>query len=78
MLRLLRLTLLWLNVYPHTVATYMPAASERLRVIEMDALKATPDNTANRSEHPLTLVANLPYNVATQLFLLYLSGLYQY
>ena len=54
---------------PYTVATYMPAASERLRVIEMDALKATPDNTAIDLSTPLTLVANLPYNVATPIIL---------
>lgn len=54
---------------PHTVATYMPAASERLRVIEMDALKATPDNTTIDLSTPLTLVANLPYNVATPIIL---------
>ncbi|WP_418969327.1 16S rRNA (adenine(1518)-N(6)/adenine(1519)-N(6))-dimethyltransferase RsmA [Alloscardovia omnicolens] len=54
---------------PHTVAQYMPDAVERLRVVEMDALKATPENIGITSEKPLTLVANLPYNVATPIIL---------
>ncbi len=54
---------------PHTIAEYMPDASQRLRVVEMDALKATPDNTGLNSDTALTLVANLPYNVATPIIL---------
>ncbi|TCD54279.1 16S rRNA (adenine(1518)-N(6)/adenine(1519)-N(6))-dimethyltransferase RsmA [Alloscardovia theropitheci] len=54
---------------PHTIAQYMPDAVNRFRVIEMDALKATPENTDLSSDETLTLVANLPYNVATPIIL---------
>lgn len=54
---------------PHTIKQYMPEALERFRVIEMDALKATEKNTGISTDQPLTLVANLPYNVATPIIL---------
>ncbi|MFD0704520.1 16S rRNA (adenine(1518)-N(6)/adenine(1519)-N(6))-dimethyltransferase RsmA [Alloscardovia venturai] len=54
---------------PHTVQQYMPSVANHLRVVEMDALKATPDNTGITTDCPLTLVANLPYNVATPIIL---------
>ncbi|OTA26838.1 16S rRNA (adenine(1518)-N(6)/adenine(1519)-N(6))-dimethyltransferase [Alloscardovia macacae] len=54
---------------PQTVGQFMPDAADRLRVIEMDALKATPENTGITTDESLTLVANLPYNVATPIIL---------
>lgn len=52
---------------PRTVAEFMPAAAERLTVITSDALALTPDMLAG--DDRLTLVANLPYNVATPIIL---------
>ena len=53
---------------PRTVAEFMPAAAERLTVITSDALALTPDMLATGDDR-LTLVANLPYNVATPIIL---------
>ena len=53
---------------PRTVAEFMPAAAERLTVITSDALVLTPDMLATGDDR-LTLVANLPYNVATPIIL---------
>ncbi|WP_018142887.1 16S rRNA (adenine(1518)-N(6)/adenine(1519)-N(6))-dimethyltransferase RsmA [Alloscardovia criceti] len=63
------------QLLPQTVAQYMPQAGNRLRVVEMDALKATPENTGITQDKPLTLVANLPYNVATPIILTLLERL---
>lgn len=55
---------------PGTVDEYMPQASARFRVINQDALKLTPDMVPNLAQSPsFTLVANLPYNVATPIVL---------
>lgn len=53
---------------PRTVAEFMPAATDRLTVITSDALALTPD-TLPHADEPFTLVANLPYNVATPIVL---------
>lgn len=55
---------------PRTIGEYMPNALDRFRVVNMDALAVTPENLTdfNDDEH-LTLVANLPYNVATPILL---------
>lgn len=59
---------------PRTVAEFMPAAADRLAVINADALTVTPAMLAGRDMHfdpdaRTTLVANLPYNVATPIVL---------
>lgn len=55
---------------PGTVATFMPDASNRLHVINHDALTVTPDDVPElRDANHITLVANLPYNVATPIIL---------
>lgn len=55
---------------PKTVAERMPNAAERFRVINKDALKVTPDDTPQlASAESFTLVANLPYNVATPIII---------
>lgn len=55
---------------PQTIAERMPQASQRLRVINQDALKLTPERTPDLSTAPaFTLVANLPYNVATPIII---------
>lgn len=53
---------------PRTVAEFMPSATNRLTVITSDALALTPD-TLPHADEPFTLVANLPYNVATPIVL---------
>ena len=53
---------------PKTVAEFMPQASDRLTVITSDALALTPDMLP-RLDGRFTLVANLPYNVATPIVL---------
>ena len=53
---------------PTTVAECMPQASDRLTVITSDALALTPDMLP-RMDGRFTLVANLPYNVATPIVL---------
>lgn len=53
---------------PTTVAEFMPQAADRLTVITSDALALTPDMLP-RMDGRFTLVANLPYNVATPIVL---------
>ena len=51
---------------PGTVAEFMPEATSRLTVVNRDALTVTPENVPDFSDDAsFTLVANLPYNVAT-------------
>lgn len=58
------------NQLDQTVAHYMPDASSRLHVIHSDALKVSREDLRNMpSDQPFTLVANLPYNVATPIVL---------
>ena len=59
---------------PQTVSERMPEALDRLTVINRDALTLTPQlaGDAGRSAD-LTLVANLPYNVATPIILTLLA-----
>lgn len=55
---------------PETVAEFMPEASDRLRVVNRDALTVTPENVPDfNGDAGFTLVANLPYNVATPILL---------
>ena len=54
---------------PVTVADRMPAASERLRVVESDAL----DVTELPGPAPTAVVANLPYNVSVPVLVHLLS-----
>lgn len=54
---------------PHTVAEFMPDASSRLHVVQADALAVTPEMLPDFAKQPFTLVANLPYNVATPIIL---------
>ena len=59
---------------PQTVSERMPEALDRLTVINRDALTLTPqlaDNAGRTAD--LTLVANLPYNVATPIILTLLA-----
>ena len=59
---------------PETVSERMPEALDRLTVINRDALTLTPQlaDDAGRTAD-LTLVANLPYNVATPIILTLLA-----
>ena len=59
---------------PQTVSERMPEALDRLTVINRDALTLTPQlaDGAGRTAD-LTLVANLPYNVATPIILTLLA-----
>ncbi|PLS31015.1 dimethyladenosine transferase [Bifidobacterium margollesii] len=55
---------------PNTIAERMPEASERFRVINRDALKLSPSDVPElASAESFTLVANLPYNVATPIII---------
>lgn len=55
---------------PQTVAEFMPEAAKRLTVINRDALDVNPEQLPEFAEGtPFTLVANLPYNVATPIIL---------
>ena len=55
---------------PRTVAEFMPEAADRLTVVNRDALTVTPDNVPDfNGDTSFTLVANLPYNVATPILL---------
>lgn len=55
---------------PDTVGEYMPEASSRFDVVNNDALAVTPANLPQFSDDErFTLVANLPYNVATPIVL---------
>lgn len=53
---------------PTTVAEFMPQAADRLTIVTSDALALTPDMLP-RLDGRFTLVANLPYNVATPIVL---------
>lgn len=58
------------GLLPHTVAKRMPEAACRFSVINADALTLTPENVGVEfAETRFTLVANLPYNVATPIIL---------
>lgn len=58
------------ELLPHTVAEHMPEAAGRLTVLRRDALEVTPADLPQLAEaSPFTLVANLPYNVATPIIL---------
>ena len=55
---------------PQTIAEFMPNATNRFRVVNMDALKVTPSQLPQLADAAtFTLVANLPYNVATPILL---------
>lgn len=55
---------------PQTIAEFMPNAADRFRVVNMDALKVTPSQLPQLADAAtFTLVANLPYNVATPILL---------
>lgn len=55
---------------PDTIATFMPGALGRFRVVNRDALTVTPENVPDfNDDSSFTLVANLPYNVATPILL---------
>lgn len=55
---------------PGTVAEFMPEAANRLKVVNRDALTVTPENVPDfNDDASFTLVANLPYNVATPILL---------
>ncbi|MBT1181811.1 16S rRNA (adenine(1518)-N(6)/adenine(1519)-N(6))-dimethyltransferase RsmA [Bifidobacterium sp. CP2] len=55
---------------PQTVAEFMPEASGRLAIVNRDALTVSPENLTDFADgEPFTLVANLPYNVATPIIL---------
>nr|WP_152973608.1 16S rRNA (adenine(1518)-N(6)/adenine(1519)-N(6))-dimethyltransferase RsmA [Bifidobacterium aesculapii] len=55
---------------PGTIAEFMPQAVDRFAVINRDALAVTPADLPGFADGtPFTLVANLPYNVATPIIL---------
>ena len=55
---------------PGTIAEFMPEAVGRFRVVNRDALTITPENLPDfADDKTFTLVANLPYNVATPILL---------
>ncbi len=55
---------------PHTVEEFMPNAKSRFKVILKDALAVEAKDVPQLAESPqFTLVANLPYNVATPIVL---------
>lgn len=55
---------------PETIADFMPDAQDRLTVINRDALTLSADSQTDlAAAGSLTLVANLPYNVATPIIL---------
>lgn len=55
---------------PRTIAEFMPDATDRFTVINRDALTVTPENVPDfNNDQSFTLVANLPYNVATPIIL---------
>jgi 16S rRNA (adenine1518-N6/adenine1519-N6)-dimethyltransferase len=51
----------------------LPFSQERLEVHQQDALKIDWDKFLNEQELPIKIVANLPYNVATPLLILWLK-----
>ena len=58
------------NRLPHTVEEFMPDAANRFNVILKDALTVSADDVPQlASAQEFTLVANLPYNVATPIVL---------
>ncbi|NEG55634.1 16S rRNA (adenine(1518)-N(6)/adenine(1519)-N(6))-dimethyltransferase RsmA [Bifidobacterium platyrrhinorum] len=55
---------------PDTIAEFMPDAVDRFAVVNRDALTVSPANLPDFADgRPFTLVANLPYNVATPIIL---------
>ena len=55
---------------PKTIAEFMPDAVDRFRVVNRDALTVNPENLPDfKDDDSFTLVANLPYNVATPILL---------
>ena len=55
---------------PKTIAEFMPDAVDRFRVVNRDALTVNPENLPDfKDDESFTLVANLPYNVATPILL---------
>jgi 16S rRNA (adenine1518-N6/adenine1519-N6)-dimethyltransferase len=55
---------------PQTIGEFMPSARDRLTVLNQDALALQPqDMPALTADGGFTLVANLPYNVATPIVL---------
>lgn len=53
-----------------TIREFMPAAARRISVLIKDAMALTPDDLPDCGQRrDLTLVANLPYNIATPLVL---------
>ena len=55
---------------PKTIAEFMPDAVDRFRVVNRDALTVNPKNLPDfKDDDSFTLVANLPYNVATPILL---------
>ena len=55
---------------PGTVGEFMPEALSRLSVVNRDALTVNTDNLPDfNNDDSFTLVANLPYNVATPILL---------
>ena len=55
---------------PGTIAEFMPDAVARFRVVNRDELTVTPENLPDfQNDDSFTLVANLPYNVATPILL---------
>jgi 16S rRNA (adenine1518-N6/adenine1519-N6)-dimethyltransferase len=58
------------NLLPDTVARHMPQATARLKILNQDALTLEPQDCENLTQATsLTLVSNLPYNVATPIIL---------
>ncbi len=58
------------NRLPHTVEEFMPDAAHRFNVILKDALTINADDVPQlATAQKFTLVANLPYNVATPILL---------
>ena len=55
---------------PKTIAEFMPDAVDRFRVVNRDALTVNPENLPDfKDDDSFTLVANLPYTVATPILL---------
>ena len=55
---------------PKTIAEFMPEATGRFRVVNLDALTISPENLPDfNDDESFILVANLPYNVATPILL---------
>lgn len=55
---------------PETISEFMPNAVDRFSVVNCDALTVTRENLPDfNNDNSFTLVANLPYNVATPIIL---------